>query len=92
MSSKRERLGTLLAGLLVGILKPLFRGLTTTASGYVTIDPTNTFLYSSNPNNSSISASTINTTNGVLTQVGGTPLGVGTNPAWIAVSIAQDEP
>jgi len=80
------------SGALTLILGSPFLTGTTTASGYVTIDPTNTFLYSSNPNNSSISASTINTTNGVLTQVGGTPLGVGTNPAWIAVSIAQDEP
>jgi 6-phosphogluconolactonase len=65
----------------------------TTASGFVTIDPTNSFLYNSNPNNSSITASSINATTGALTQIGGgTPLGVGTNVSWIAVSAAQDEP
>jgi 6-phosphogluconolactonase len=75
-----------------GALTPLARspfttGANTTAAGYLTIDPKNEFLYNANPNDNSITVSSINTTTGVLTLVNSTPLSVGTEPSWITVTV-----
>jgi 6-phosphogluconolactonase (cycloisomerase 2 family) len=81
------------SGALTPILgSPFLTGNGTTGSGYVTIDPKNMFLYNTNPANSSITASVINTTTGALTQVAGTPIGVGAKASWISVSMAVNEP
>lgn len=71
---------------------PFFTGNNTTASSFVIVDPSNTFLYNTNPSTSNITASMINSSTGAVTLVPSSPIGVSTSPGWIAVSTAVNEP
>ncbi|HLJ28487.1 MAG TPA: beta-propeller fold lactonase family protein [Candidatus Angelobacter sp.] len=53
---------------------------------YVTVDATNKFVYDTNSGGNNVGASSINLTTGALTQLTGSPIAVGTVPAWIATS------
>lgn len=71
-------------GLTIMPASPIANG--TTATTYLTIDPTNKFLFSVNHASNSIAVWTIAANTGNIAQLPGTPFTVGTPPTWIALS------
>lgn len=57
-----------------------------TATTYLTIDPTNQFLFSTNHASGNITIWTIGANTGNLAELSGTPFAVGVTPTWVALS------